>query len=71
MRTFKLGALTSAAFAAALGFAPGCGSDDGGNALTVMDGKNSVCDGNTKWTDANQNKLFEPTEAGDVIACGQ
>ena len=42
-----------------------------GGTITITDAKNSVCDGNTKWTDTNQNKLFEATEAGEALTCGK
>jgi hypothetical protein len=40
-----------------------------GGTITITDPKNNVCDGNTKWTDANGNKIFDPGEAGAVLTC--
>ena len=41
-----------------------------GGVVKVIDAKNSVCDGNTKWTDANSNKIFDPPgEQGAAIVC--
>ncbi len=40
---------------------------DGTNSLG--DAKNQVCDGNTKWNDANANKAFETSEAGATLTC--
>lgn len=41
-----------------------------GGDVSVGDDKNTVCDGNVAWTDANSNKVFEVDERGAVIACG-
>lgn len=41
-----------------------------GGKITVSDAKNSVCDGNTAWNDANANKVFDPGEAGEALTCG-
>lgn len=40
-----------------------------GGTITVSESKNSVCDGNTKWTDANSNKVFDTGEAGAAVEC--
>lgn len=40
-----------------------------GGTITVSESKNSVCDGNTKWNDANANKVFDSGEAGAALAC--
>lgn len=40
-----------------------------GGRIVVTDAKNSVCDGNLKWTDANSNKVFDTGEAGAAVAC--
>lgn len=40
-----------------------------GGTITVSDSKNSVCDGNTKWNDANTNKIFDAGEAGATLEC--
>jgi hypothetical protein len=40
-----------------------------GGTITITDAKNSVCDGNTKWTDTNQNRVFEAGEAGAALTC--
>jgi hypothetical protein len=39
-----------------------------GGTITVGE-KNEVCDGNTKWTDANANQTFDPGEAGAAVPC--
>ena len=41
-----------------------------GGQIIVTDAKNDVCDGNTKWNDANSNKVFEAGEAGAALTCG-
>lgn len=40
-----------------------------GGTITVSDTKNLVCDGNTAWSDANGNKVFDAGEAGAAISC--
>lgn len=40
-----------------------------GGTITISDAKNQVCDNNTKWTDANTNKVFDVGEAGAVLTC--
>jgi hypothetical protein len=40
-----------------------------GGTITISDAKNQVCDGNTKWTDANANRAFDPGEAGAALTC--
>jgi hypothetical protein len=41
-----------------------------GGGVSVGEDKNTVCDGNVVWTDANANKLLDPGETGAAIACG-
>jgi hypothetical protein len=41
-----------------------------GGGVSIGEDKNTVCDGNVVWTDANANKLLDPGEAGSPIACG-
>ena len=41
-----------------------------GGQIIVTDAKNDVCDGNTKWNDANSNKIFDAGEAGEALTCG-
>ena len=40
-----------------------------GGTITLSDAKNQICDGNTKWNDANANKTFDPGEAGEALSC--
>ncbi len=40
-----------------------------GGTIVLSDAKNTVCDGNTSWSDANSNKLLDPGEAGAALAC--
>jgi hypothetical protein len=40
-----------------------------GGTITLTEAKNQVCDGNTLWSDANSNKIFEAGEAGAALAC--
>ncbi len=40
-----------------------------GGVIRVSESKNSVCDGNTKWNDANANKTFDTGEAGGALEC--
>lgn len=40
-----------------------------GGSITISDAKNLVCDGNTKWNDANSNKVFDAGEAGAAVTC--
>jgi hypothetical protein len=40
-----------------------------GGTITLTDAKNQVCDGNTKWSDANSNKIFDAGEAGAALSC--
>jgi hypothetical protein len=40
-----------------------------GGTIVVTDAKNSVCDGNVKWVDANGDKIVDPGELGDALAC--
>ncbi len=41
-----------------------------GGAVSVGTDKNTVCDGNVVWNDANANKLLDPGETGAPITCG-
>lgn len=41
-----------------------------GGQIIVTEAKNDVCDGNTKWNDANSNKIFDAGEAGAALTCG-
>lgn len=40
-----------------------------GGTITLGNAKNTVCDANTKWSDANANKTFEGGEAGELLKC--
>ena len=40
-----------------------------GNGISIADAKNTVCDGNVVWTDANANHLLDSGESGAVISC--
>ena len=40
-----------------------------GGAVAIDDSKNTVCDANVVWNDANANKVLEPNETGDAIVC--
>jgi hypothetical protein len=40
-----------------------------GGTISVSDAKNLVCDGNTAWSDANSNKVFDAGEAGAALTC--
>lgn len=40
-----------------------------GGKIVVERSKNGVCDGNTKWNDANANASFDPGEEGAPLAC--
>jgi hypothetical protein len=40
-----------------------------GGKVVIDDAQNEICDGNTKWTDANSNKIFDAGEAGAVVTC--
>jgi hypothetical protein len=40
-----------------------------GGTISVSETKNLVCDGNTKWNDANTNKVFDAGEAGAALEC--
>lgn len=42
-----------------------------GKGITLSDAKNTVCDGNTSWSDANGNKVLDPGEGGAAITCSQ
>ena len=39
--------------------------------IALSDAKNSVCDGNTTWSDANGNKVLDPGEGGAAISCSK
>lgn len=41
-----------------------------GGAVSTGDDKNTVCDGNVTWLDANSNHVLDPGETGGPIACG-
>jgi hypothetical protein len=41
-----------------------------GGGVSLGDDKNTVCDGNVVWTDANANKVLDPGESGAPITCG-
>lgn len=41
-----------------------------GGAVSVGEDKNTICDGNVVWNDANSNKLLDPGETGAAITCG-
>jgi hypothetical protein len=41
-----------------------------GGSVSAGEDKNTVCDGNVVWTDANANKVFDAGEGGAAIACG-
>jgi len=41
-----------------------------GGGVSVGEDKNTVCDGNVAWNDANANKLLDPGETGVPIQCG-
>jgi hypothetical protein len=41
-----------------------------GGGVALGEDKNTVCDNNVVWTDANANKLFDPGEGGAAITCG-
>lgn len=41
-----------------------------GGPMSLGDDKNTVCDGNVVWTDANSNAVLDPGETGAPIACG-
>jgi hypothetical protein len=45
-------------------------SNEVGGGIVLGEDKNTTCDGNVVWTDANANKLLDPGEAGAAIACG-
>lgn len=40
-----------------------------GGTISISETKNLVCDGNTKWNDANANKIFDAGEAGAALTC--
>ncbi len=42
-----------------------------GQGIALSDAKNTVCDANVAWTDANGNKLLDPGETGAAISCEQ
>lgn len=41
-----------------------------GGEVSVGDDKNTVCDGNVVWNDANMNKVLDAGETGAAITCG-
>jgi hypothetical protein len=40
-----------------------------GMGISVSEAKNTVCDGNTTWNDANGDKRLDPNETGAPITC--
>ncbi len=42
-----------------------------GRGIELGDAKNTVCDSNVAWTDANGNKLLDPGETGAAISCAK
>jgi hypothetical protein len=42
-----------------------------GKGIELSEAKNTVCDANVAWTDANGNKLLDPGESGAAISCGR
>lgn len=40
-----------------------------GRGVSLTDAKNTVCDGNVVWTDANANRLLDSGESGAPITC--
>ena len=42
-----------------------------GSGITLSEAKNTVCDGNTAWTDESGNKVIDPGEAGAEIDCSE
>ncbi|MBX3189436.1 MAG: hypothetical protein KF819_20600 [Labilithrix sp.] len=45
-------------------------SNQVGGGISVSEAKNTVCDGNVEWNDANSNKLVDPGESGAPLTCG-
>ncbi len=44
-------------------------SNEVGKGIILSEAKNTVCDGNVVWTDANANHLFDAGESGAPITC--
>jgi hypothetical protein len=42
-----------------------------GGKIQITDAKNSVCDGNLAWDDANGNKIVDPGEPGAPLTCDE